>query len=127
MMNVDTGDQDPALPIGIHPEIKFYRYCRGAEFAPHVDDPVYLAPRTGGGTESAGGVSEFTVLLYIGAENGLKGGATRFWLKNKTVDVEPKVGRVCLHWTGKDCRHSGELVERGEKWVLRTDLLYEEV
>jgi hypothetical protein len=69
-------------------------------------------------------VSEFTVLFYIGAEDGLRGGSTKFWLK-KDVEVECKRGRVCFHWTGKDCRHSGELVERGEKWVLRTDLFYE--
>ena len=106
------------LPVGLNSDVKFYRYRKDAEFQQHVDEPVLKT------VQEKKLISEFTVLFYIGAEQGLKGGETKFWLKNQPINVEPKVGRVCLHWTGKDCRHSGEKVERGEKYVMRTDLFY---
>lgn len=108
------------LPVGVNTDLKFYRYKQGARFGQHVDEPVFKQ------IDGDKLVSEFTVLIYIGCENGLKGGETKFWLKKDPVMVEPKCGRVCLHWTGKDCLHSGEEVERGEKYVLRTDLFYKE-
>ena len=108
------------LPVGVNSDLKFYRYKQGAKFGQHVDEPVFKK------VDGVKLVSEFTILMYIGCDNSLKGGETKFWLKKDPVTVEPKCGRVCLHWTGKDCLHSGEEVERGEKYVLRTDLFYQE-
>lgn len=116
-----TDEMTGLLPSGVNADLKFYRYKEGAQFGRHVDEPVFKV------VEGEMLVSEFTILMYISCDSSLKGGETKFWLKKDPVSVEPKCGRICLHWTGKECLHSGEKVERGEKYVLRTDLFYKRV
>lgn len=113
---IESAD-DILLPTHINPAFRFYRYQKGMEFGPHVDEPV---EEVGDSTKFA---SQFTLLLYIQADN-LKGGETVFHGKRKDVAVEPKIGRLLAHWTGHDCRHSGAMVEKGVKMILRTDLFY---
>ena len=115
-----TEDTPCFLPVGVNTDLKFYRYKEGAQFGQHVDEPVFKV------VDGEKLVSEFTILIYISCDTSLKGGETKFWLKKHPISVEPKCGRVCLHWTGKECLHSGEKVDRGEKYVLRTDLFYKQ-
>ena len=100
-------------PVGVNHDDKFYRYTKGAAFRPHIDERVAGGP---------GVASEFTMLMCLQADN-LRGGCTTFHTR-PTHSVERRPGRVLLHWTGRDCLHSGDLVESGTKALLRTDLYF---
>lgn len=69
-----------------------------------------------------------TYLNDASTDEGLEGGATRFWAPNKKawIDVEPKIGRV-LVFQQRMLVHSGEPVTGGVKYTIRTDLMYEKV
>ncbi|ERF69836.1 hypothetical protein EPUS_08037 [Endocarpon pusillum Z07020] len=62
----------------------------------------------------------------------LKGGATRFFsprlsARDKTCfDVNPRMG-ACLVFQHKGLVHSGEEVEQGVKYTVRSDVMYEKV
>jgi hypothetical protein len=65
--------------------------------------------------------------LYLNdAEGQLKGGATTFhsWSdEQQRIDVVPKCGRVLL-FQHRDLLHSGDDVESGTKYTMRTDIMY---
>ena len=93
-------------------DLKLYHYTKGRAFGPHIDEPVVEGSYR----------SEFTVLMYIVAD-GLKGGQTVFHTR-PPIAVECVPGRVLLHYTGRNCLHSGAPVEKGTKMLLRTDLFF---
>jgi len=68
-----------------------------------------------------------TLQVYLNDE-GLSGGATRFWSPdmNHFWDVDPKIGRV-LVFQQRGMLHSGEEVRRGIKYTLRCDFMFKEV
>jgi len=72
--------------------------------------------------------SLLTFHAYLG-ENSEEnvGGATRFFGNNDAVlaDVEPVQGRVLI-FQHQWLVHSGEEMERGIKYTMRTDIMYEE-
>jgi hypothetical protein len=55
----------------------------------------------------------------------LRGGATRFWTPDKKayLDVRPKLGRV-LVFQQPMLVHSGERVESGVKYTVRSDFMF---
>lgn len=98
---------------------RFYRYRPGQTFQPHRDGS-YLSLET---YEK----SEVTFLIYL--NDGMTGGETRFFADMEQVaqrcpylTVKPTTGAalVFLHsiW------HEGAMVQCGEKYVLRTDVMY---
>lgn len=61
------------------------------------------------------------------------GGSTIFWTKEpnrkgkggESLSVQLRAGRAVLHKHGDDCLlHEGEVVRSGDKWILRSDLMY---
>lgn len=78
--------------------------------------------------------SEWTILIYLsGQEDGVVGGETVFYTedgvgKNKRqreIIAPLSRGTLLLHRHGKECLlHEGRLVQRGTKYVLRSDLLF---
>ena len=106
----------------LYPKIRIYEYPPGTFFARHYDDAT-LDPLTRLR-------SRWTVLIYLTRPLG---GATRFWTREpnargkggESVAVECVKGRAVLHLHGDDCLvHEGEVVTKGDKWVLRSDLMY---
>lgn len=117
-----------------------YHYPKGAYFRTHYDTPQLDAP--------ARRLSCWTVLIYL--SDGVEGGNTIFHLpspgaakKGKTgrgsksvkdkeegqeLSVAPQAGRLLFHWHGAQgagcLPHEGEEVKSGDKWVLRTDVLW---
>jgi len=75
--------------------------------------------------------SYFTLHLYLNDAVGkdgkkqLEGGATTFFdgTLSQRIDVVPKVGRVLL-FQHRFLIHSGDDVISGEKFTLRTDIMY---
>jgi len=100
--------------VGFGKLFRMYEYKVGEYFKPHKD----------GKTSIDDTVSLITVLVYL---NNTDGGETilmpeGFSQKDKWVKVTPKIGDVLLFQ--HDCWHSGEQVNSGEKYVLRTDIFY---
>jgi predicted 2-oxoglutarate/Fe(II)-dependent dioxygenase YbiX len=104
---------------GFNERWRFYRYRPGQTFQPHRDGS-YMSLETHW-------KSEVTFLIYL--NDDMTGGETRFFTDMEHVvrgcsylTVKPKTGSalVFLHaiW------HEGAVVESGEKYVLRTDVMY---
>ena len=115
---------DGRRPIGLNKAVRIYRYRPGQRFGQHVDGSVQC-PDTGAW-------SEYTVLVYLngGGDDELRGGETTFWKgtgKKQTVALSfpPARGACLLHGHGHRCLlHAGEEVQRGVKYLLRSDVMY---
>ena len=95
---------------------------------PHYDTPQ-PSPNPLTPTHS----SEWTLLIYLSPPPPapqLVGGETVFHLSGKRggeVVVAPKSGMALLHrhGSGRECLiHEGRKVEKGSKWVLRSDVMF---
>ncbi|KXJ93769.1 hypothetical protein Micbo1qcDRAFT_39011 [Microdochium bolleyi] len=112
--------------IGLNPNIRVYRYCKGHFFDSHYDDSnlVSLKPNE---TSEVAGKTTWTVLLYL--TDDCVGGETVFYphgreLEKEAIAVSPEAGMLLLHKHGDDCLlHAGREVLQGVKWILRTDLV----
>lgn len=100
-----------------------YKYTPSQHFGPHYDDSVKDA--------ATGAISEWTLLIYLtGIEDGVKGGETVFYKDQKGTPSEAIVapltrGTALLHRHGYECLlHEGSLVQKGTKYVLRSDLMF---
>ncbi|KAK5943475.1 hypothetical protein PMZ80_004482 [Knufia obscura] len=118
----------------LNERLRFLKYTKGMYFREHCDGS-YVTPD---GEER----SLLTVHIYLNGqgaagkeveeslkdhEKPLKGGATRFFrFGNNTYDVNPATG-ACLVFQHRGLRHSGEEVEQGCKFTLRTDVMYRKV
>jgi arsenate reductase-like glutaredoxin family protein len=101
---------------GCNPNIRMYKYTKGMSFGKHIDDNNVITP---GKLET-----RMTVLVYL---SNCQGGATRFDKPDGSGEVayEPVAGNMLIHLHGKDCLlHAGDAVLSGEKYILRTDLVY---
>ncbi|CAH0038008.1 unnamed protein product [Clonostachys solani] len=111
----------------INKRMRFLKYSPGQYFRPsaHCDGPYYYEED---GTRFE---TQYTFHLYlndsaeISPESELEGGATSFlsWDKQRRIDVNPKAGSV-LVFQHKGLLHAGNEVLKGEKFTVRTDLLY---
>ncbi|CDK24081.1 unnamed protein product [Kuraishia capsulata CBS 1993] len=99
--------------IGLNPDFRIYRYKKGHYFEDHYDESVKV------GTN----FTKWTVLIYLTGDDEFKGGETKF---ENGVAVHPSKGMCLLHKHGDYClMHRSELVTAGEKWVLRTDVVFQ--
>ena len=93
--------------IGLNERLRFYRYGPGQRFAPHTD---------GCHRRSNGDESFFTLMVYL--NGGARGGETRF--ENASVTPEPGLALIFDHYL----LHEGAPVLEGQKYVLRSDVMY---
>ncbi len=100
-----------ARAIGINERFRFYRYGPGMYFKAHYDG-YYQRP----GTRER---SLYTLMIYL--SDVAEGGDTRFHEAGQIVRPAEGLACVFLHHQ----LHAGEEVQRGEKWVLRTDVMYD--
>ncbi len=94
---------------GANPRLRVYRYGPGERHGAHRDTVVELA----------GGVQSLVTLVFY-LNDGFAGGATEFPELRKTI--EPRRGRALMFQ--HRVLHEATQVTRGEKLVLRTDVLY---
>jgi len=109
---------EPAFPaifqggalVGANPRLRIYRYRPGQRHGAHWDTEVEL---DGGKTRS-----RLTLVVYL--NDDFTGGETRFGELEVSVEAQP--GRALLFQ--HRLLHEACAVERGTKYVLRTDVLY---
>ena len=94
---------------GANPRLRLYRYGPGERHGAHWDTVVHLD----GGTQSM-----LTLVFYL--NDGFTGGATDFPELERRI--EPRLGRALLFQ--HRILHEATQVHAGEKFVLRTDVLY---
>ncbi|OAP58858.1 hypothetical protein AYL99_06155 [Fonsecaea erecta] len=111
--------------LGLNPNIRIYRYRPGQFFDKHYDESNKLQF----GKEKLPAKTTWTLLIYL---TTCEGGETAFYpeaLKKgerspEPITVELETGMALLHKHGDDCLlHEGKEVKKGEKWVLRSDLV----
>ncbi|PRP96315.1 prolyl hydroxylase family protein [Enhygromyxa salina] len=111
----DTEMYGKAFPLtGLNERLRFYRYAPGQRFALHRDGH-YTRPD---GSER----SRLSLLVYLNED--FEGGQTLFFGAG-TSELDravPRTGRVLVFPHGM--YHEGGIVERGLKYVLRTDVMY---
>ncbi|MEZ5419053.1 MAG: 2OG-Fe(II) oxygenase [Vicinamibacterales bacterium] len=93
--------------VGLNERLRFYRYGPGQRFSWHTDGCV----RRPNGEESL-----LTFMIYL--NDNAEGGETRF----EHAAVRPHLGRALVfdHYLA----HEGALVTVGQKYVLRSDVMY---
>ncbi|KAI0544630.1 hypothetical protein F4679DRAFT_589277 [Xylaria curta] len=111
----------------VNKRLRFLKYTPGQFFKPHCDGPYGETIPEGDYVETF-----ITVHLYlndsqqeVGPSVDLIGGATSFLSRDETrkLDVDPKAGRVLLFQHSR-LKHSGDGVVAGEKFTVRTDIMY---
>lgn len=110
---------------------RFSRYREGGLFPVHCDGKNYDAGRP----ELTNGYSSeslFTLNIFLNdsesvTEPLISGGATDFFNQDQTGELvlrysaQPKAGRAALFWA--DQYHRGNPVDKGFKYLLRTDVM----
>ena len=100
-------------PIAANGNLRVYKYERGMSFGKHVD----------GNEKTDRGTTQMTVLIYLST---CVGGATRFhYGRRQEVISEVEEGKILFHVHGDQCLdHEADAVQKGVKYVLRTDLVF---
>jgi len=96
-----------AKAIGLNELFRFYKYQAGQRFKKHRDESFIR-------NESE--ASYYTFMIYL--NDNFTGGDTTF----NELSIKPKTGSalIFLH----NLEHSGSEIEKGIKYVLRTDIMY---
>lgn len=96
-------------PVGVNERFRCYRYDPGQRFAPHFDGAFARDPDE---------ASRLTFMVYL--NDDFAGGHTVF--HDLGLDVAPRRGLALLFQ--HRLLHEGCVLERGTKYVLRTDVMY---
>lgn len=120
---------DGKLSLGLNARFRFYRYGEGDYFKPHTDgawpgsrviDNRLVADSYGDR------LSQMTMLIFL--SDDYDGGATLFHTDQTTVaTVSTPKGAALVFPHGmhpQHCVHAGEEITRGQKYIIRTDVLY---
>lgn len=110
--------------VGMNERLRFLRYRPGNQFLPHRDGGFFKRDKAGEIVEE----SLFSILIYlndVNVKNG-SGGSTRFLDPddpvNSFVDIVPTAGSVLIF--EHRAFHQGTKVEAGEKYCVRSDIMY---
>ena len=104
----------PRLAVGLNERFRFFRYAQNQRFAKHYDGAFVRNPHE---------ASLLSFMVYLNEDFG--GGETRFYTDNGKLrqEVRPRTGKalVFLH----EQYHEGcRVLERGAKYVMRSDVMY---
>ncbi|KAK6465115.1 hypothetical protein DFJ63DRAFT_332548 [Scheffersomyces coipomensis] len=110
---------------GLNPQLRIYRYKKGHHFGKHYDESVTCLREENG---TGKGRTKWTLLIYLTGDEEFDGGATIFYPDYrgaKPLSIHPSKGMALFHKHGDDClKHEAEIVKEGQKWVLRSDVMY---
>uniref|UniRef100_A0A7S0C7X9 Fe2OG dioxygenase domain-containing protein n=1 Tax=Proboscia inermis TaxID=420281 RepID=A0A7S0C7X9_9STRA len=138
-MVIVSGHDGTYAPVSCNGNLRLYKYEKNMSFGRHFDGSTRINHG-----KYKGGNTEITVLVYL---SSCRGGATRFHLpsskgrggkknKRKTdsnivddndsgITFVPEAGSILMHMHGDRClEHEADPVLDGIKYVLRTDIVY---
>lgn len=96
---------------GLNPRLRMYRYSPGQRFAPHTDHWYRPDDRH---------ITLHSVLVYF--NDDFTGGETRF-IEPIERTITPRRGSALVFQ--HKLRHEGCVVQKGHKYAMRSDLVYE--
>ncbi|WP_173910500.1 2OG-Fe(II) oxygenase [Acinetobacter sp. Marseille-Q1618] len=99
---------------GLNERFRFYLYEDGQTFKPHFDGNYAVNDWYS---------SQLTLLIYL--SGNFEGGETKFFNQTHhvpTSTIQPKTGQILIFEPRQ--MHSGAPVFSGQKYVLRTDVMY---
>ncbi|KIO31433.1 hypothetical protein M407DRAFT_67926, partial [Tulasnella calospora MUT 4182] len=106
----------------LNERLRYLKYVEGDFFESHSDG-IYRTP-------DRSEMSCLTLQLYLnGSKEELEGGATQFLSRrgpDTFIDVDPRPGRALIFEQG-NLLHCGAKVLKGEKYTIRTDLMYKKI
>ncbi|KAG8925076.1 hypothetical protein FRC00_004371 [Tulasnella sp. 408] len=106
----------------LNERLRYLKYVEGDFFEAHCDG-VYWTP-------DRSEISCLTLQLYLnGSKEDLEGGATQFLryrIRDRVIEVDPRPGRALFFEQG-NLIHCGTKVLKGEKYTIRTDLMFKKV
>ncbi|KIO31411.1 hypothetical protein M407DRAFT_67922 [Tulasnella calospora MUT 4182] len=112
----------PVQLTRLNERLRYLKYVEGDFFESHCDATYWTPDRSE--------ISCLTLQLYLnGSKDDLEGGATQFLsyrMADTFVDVDPRPGRALIFEQG-NLLHCGAKVLKGEKYTIRTDLMYKKV
>ena len=104
----------------LNPRIRFCKYNPGQYFNKHLDGVYY---------ESQTVQSKLTFMVYLNGHDEFEGGETLFFSSKASDEVIqtflPETGDLIIF--DHNIWHSGKTVTSEEKFVLRSDILYEKI
>jgi prolyl 4-hydroxylase len=96
-----------SVAIGLNEMFRFYKYEVGQKFKRHID---------GSYQRNETEFSCYTLLMYLNQD--FEGGETVFG----DIIIHPKIGSALIF--KHQLKHEGKEILQGEKYVLRTDIMY---
>ena len=102
--------------VELNERLRFLKYDPGDYFKPHQDGR-YVRER---GEEREGDESLLTLMLYLNTPE--KGGSTNFLGAGPAACVSPTTGMALIF--DHDLLHEGATLECGQKYCIRTDVMY---
>ena len=101
---------EDCIAIGLNEQFRFYKYEPDQRFKRHID---------GRFKRNEFEESRITFMIYL--NDNYSGGETKF----NDVTITPKTGTaLCFNHEQK---HEGVIIEEGEKYVLRSDVMYKKI
>ena len=104
-------------------------YLNGKEFTSSPTSTTTTTVASNGDDKNTGTRDDATTAATAEDDQPLRGGATRFSSlhgQGRYMDILPETG-ACLVFQHRDLVHSGEEVESGVKYTVRSDVMYEKV
>jgi hypothetical protein len=119
-INITTGneaEQGHWKLSQLNSRLRFCRYAAHQYFHRHLDGVHY---------RSATEQSKLTFMIYLNGADAFKGGRTLFYRSKEDTAIWAAYTPVCgdLIVFDHNLWHEGEVLESGEKYVLRSDILY---
>jgi len=111
-------------PVSLNPCFRVVRYSPGGFFFPHFDGGFQTSPTK---------TSLKTFMLYLNDSDEFKGGPTNFYNSQQQHYEKPRDENVIHRYYPKtgSClvfnhclTHDGGILLEGEKWLLRTEVMY---
>lgn len=93
--------------FGLNEMFRFYKYEIGQKFKRHIDGSYQRNEQE---------MSLYTLLIYL--NDDFEGGETTF----DNLIIQPKIGSALIF--KHQLKHEGKEILSGEKYVLRTDIMY---